>query len=207
MTAISDDDVRSMLKHTKWLLSANEGISSLNNKVNMRHATRHMLRLAELAGASDIHSRPTSEVLDSLQNILFGYCVHTLAITRFNIDMACITIRGMRGGARKVTFDGHDYEYKHMDLAEKLSILAGLATAGRSSISLLLEIVDDFGVEGKCLFRQYIKRLFWLRCCAENLTSPYSAFDDAYKDQGNNLPIESMKTVLHTDAGMMAARG
>lgn len=207
MTAISDDDVRIMLKHTKWLLNANQGISGMNNKVHMRHATRHMLRLVELAGEPGIHIRTCSEVMDSLQNIMFGYCVHTLAITRFNIDMACITFRGMRGGARKVTFDGHDYEYKHMDLAEKLSILAGLAAAGRSSISLLLEIVDDFGVEGKSLFRQYIKRLFWLRCCADNPKSPYSAFDDACKDTGNNLPFASLKTALHTDAGMMAARG
>lgn len=189
MHAITDARLRSMLKQTAWLINEEAGFADTRYKGHMLQAMRHMLNLAEYSAELSQPKMLAAKTMDSLLSIWFGYCVHTLIFSRFDVNKASMKIRGMSGGAKKVTFDGHQYEFRHLLLAEKLSVLTGLAAAGRSSVALFDEIVKAFNVSWDMLYLQYMKRLFWLRCSTEPRESPWTAFDTAGAHVGNQAHL------------------
>ena len=60
--------------------------------------------------------------------------------------------------SKPVSFDGVDYKLKSMDLLSKLDLLIGLSAAKRLHVNLLLDLVNDSGMNWEFFFEQYVKK-------------------------------------------------
>lgn len=55
-----------------------------------------------------------------------------------------------------VTFDGVDYDIAETDTVRKMELISGLAVARRTSLPLLLSVMQDLGMTFESLFKLYV---------------------------------------------------